>query len=189
MRIILPKTLCEVDPLYGPFFFLAGPIRGGGDWQRKCIDEISLRMPHFYAALPCRYDQTHPLSSRRMPGVEDQFEHQLSWERRYLSLAAYGFEPAAPGCLIFWLPCESRSNPRTGEGSYAMDTRGELGEWRGRMMSNHRLNVVVGAEAGFPGLSQIQRNFNEALNCDFPIYPTLERTVIAAIGKSTKSNG
>ncbi len=179
MKIVLPKTLCDIDLSYGPFFFLAGPVHGGDDWQAKCCWEIRSHILNFYAALPCRYMETHALVSFRQIGKENYFDRQLTWERHYLELAA----TATNGCLIFWLPCESKANPRVDGEPYAMDTRGELGEWRGRMMFDNNLRVVVGAGAGFPGLSQIQRNFNQALGIDFPIYPTLAETVAAALAK------
>lgn len=177
MKIVLPKKMCELDPAYGPLFFLAGPVRGGDDWQNKCCGEIQKHLSSFYAALPCRYQENHPLIPFLMDGEEDYFERQLTWERHYLEIAA------TTGCLIFWLPSESKVNPRVGGDPYAMDTRGELGEWRGRLMHNPSLRVVIGAENDFPGLSQIQRNFSFGTKSYFPIYGTLTETVAAAIGK------
>lgn len=177
MKIALPKTLCDIDLSYGPLFFLAGPVRGGGNWQTKCCEEIRRHISNFYAALPCRYQENHPLIPFRMTGKEDHFDHQLTWERHYLDIAA------DTGCIIFWLPSESKVNPRIGGDPYAMDTRGELGEWRGRLMHDTKLRIVIGAESDFPGLSQIQRNFNFATKSDFPIYGTLAETVVAAITK------
>jgi hypothetical protein len=164
MKILLPKTLYTIDPSYGPLFFLAGPIRGGGDWQATAVEEIGKCLSKFYAVLPCRYEDTHPLMQMRLSGDEGYFARQLTWERHYLSLAA------VLGCIIFWLPCEGREHPRIGGEPYAMDTRGELGEWRGALMHGPSLRVVVGAERNFPGLSQIERNFNLALEREFPIY-------------------
>lgn len=178
MRIILPKTQTTVSRTYGPIFFLAGPVRGGGDWQTACCHEIGRHTPHFYAAIPSRYAPAHELMKSRWPGIEDHFDRQLTWERYYLDMAAMS------GCIIFWLPCEDKRVPRGGDEPYAMDTRGELGEWRGRLMSNSGLRVVIGAESGFPGLSQIQRNFNFATRTEFPIYPTLAETVGAAVVKA-----
>jgi len=60
-----------------------------------------------------------------------------------------------------------------------MDTRGELGEWRWRIKTG-QARVVIGAEPAFPGLSQIQRNFNAALGREFPIYPSIAETAKAA---------
>ncbi len=169
--------LCEIDPAYGPLFFLAGPIRGGDDWQATCCEELREHLSSFYAAVPCRYQDTHHLARFFADSEEYYFDRQLTWERHYLDAAA------AAGCVIFWLPCESKEWPRTGKDPYAMDTRGELGEWRGRLMHDPALRVVIGAEPGFPGLSQIQRNFNLATKSDFPVYSTLEETVAAAVKK------
>lgn len=177
MKIILPKTLVEIDPNEGPLFFLAGPIRGGGDWQADCCREIEERLPNSYVAAPCRWGETHPLRKFVVEGTSDAFPRQLNWERHYLELAA------KKGCIIFWLPCESKTDPHPGPEPYAMDTRGELGEWRGRMMGDRSLLIAVGAEPGFYGLSQIQRNFSQSLgyNFPFPIASTLAETVHAAI--------
>lgn len=151
---------------------------GGGDWQYDCCLGIHKRVEHFYAAIPTRYKDGHALLPFKESGDERAFDRQLSWERHYLQVAAHR------GCLIFWLRCESKTNPRNDGKSYAMDARGELGEWRGQMMGNPNLHVVVGAEKDFPGLSQIERNFKIALGSEFPIYPTLDETIEAAIKKA-----
>jgi hypothetical protein len=180
MKIVLPKTECRIDPTYGPLFYLAGPVRGGDDWQKKCCEEIQKIQPHFYAAIPYYHTREvyFPLMDQAIEGVPDAFLSQLNWERHYMDYAA----AKEKGCIIFWLPEESKVNPRPpGSGPYAMDTRGELGEWRGRMIYDQTIRVVVGAEEGFPGLSQIKRNFDAALDRDFPIFPTLKETVEAAL--------
>lgn len=175
MNVILPKSLCRIQKKQGPLFFLAGPVRGGGDWQTRCCEEIQKQLPRFYAAIPCRYDVDHPMSPYFLSGKKNHFDRQLTWERHYLDLAAMS------GCLLFWLPCQSTTLPKIGDDPYAMDTRGELGEWRGRMMHDKHLRVVIGAEPTFPGLSQIQRNFDQALGKQFRIHETLEQTVAAAV--------
>lgn len=177
MKIVLPMTLYKIDPAYGPFFFLAGPVRGGDYWQTKCCEEIKKHIPNFYAALPCRYPENDPLLAFRVNGDENHFDRQLTWERHYLDIAA------STGCLIFWLPRESKTNRRVDGYPYAMDTRGELGEWRGRLIYDPKIRIVIGADPCFPGINQIQRNFNFATKSEFPIYDTLEKTVAAAINK------
>ncbi len=89
------------------------------------------------------------------------------------------------GCIIFWLPEESRTNPRDDGSPYARDTYGELGEWRARCSTKQNWlvsapRVVIGAEPGFPGLKQIKTNF-EAMIPGFPFYDSLEETINAAI--------
>jgi hypothetical protein len=178
MRIILPNILTEVDWQYGPLFFLAGPVQGGDDWQAKCCDEIVKRLPKFYAAIPCRYPSYHRLRVFTVDGEKNQFDRQTHWERFHLKIAAL------TGCLIFWLPCESKTNPRQGNGPYARDTYGELGEWRGHLMHDPALRIVVGAEQDFPGLDKIKYDFCAATSSNFPIYGTLEETVAAAVRKT-----
>ncbi len=41
---------------------------------------------------------------------------------------------------------------------------------------------MIGAERGFPGLKQVQENFNAQFKMNFPIYPDLEMTVAAGVG-------
>lgn len=175
--MILPKTLVsEREWSDGRLFFLAGPVQGGGGWQYRCCLIMQREIGDGVVAVPCRWRSDHPLFERRVSGRGDAFARQLSWERYYLELAAQN------GGIIFWLPCENIENPRVDGQPYAMDTRGELGEWRGRMMREPALRVFIGAENGFPGLDQIARNFNEALGRPFPIYQSLEELVQAVKG-------
>lgn len=185
MRIIVPKRF--VTPNY-PLFFLAGPVRGGGDWQADMFRTLQRFLPRERgtAVSPCRWgkDPKHPLTGSFAQGPEERFEHQLDWERYYLERA--GLPTNKPGCIIFWLPLESQTHPHPGPEPYAMDTRGELGEWRGRMMHNPRIHLVIGADPKFLGLSQIRRNFSAALGYTFPIYHTMEETARAAIELADK---
>lgn len=179
MKVILPKghaaDILRFPGRY-PIFFLAGSVAGGDDWQYRMCQSLQKRLKEdFFVAIPCRYDADHPLQAFRAEDMDRPFDRQLAWERHYLGLAS------RKGCIIFWLPCESQSSPRADGLPYAMDTRGELGEWRGRLMYDKTLKAVVGAEAGFPGLDVIQRNFNLALSCDFPIYGSMEETVNASV--------
>ncbi len=180
MKIILPKTFCPDLKFEGgrKLFFLAGPILGAEDWQTKCAKEIEKHLKDCYIAIPRRYQPDHEIMKFKCKGQNNIFDRQLSWERHYLTLAS------SHGCIIFWLPCESKTNPRTDGKPYAMDTRGELGEWRGHLSHSRSVRVVIGAEPNFPGLDQIQRNYDEALCRSFPIYQTLEETVIAALNQS-----
>mgnify|MGYP001571881956 CR=1 FL=1 len=178
IKIILPKTYYE-DKNYSddPVFFLAGPIKGGEDWQQKCFNELKKHINAFTVVIPCTYDSNHNLFVYRVSGDENIIHRQTLWERYYLKKVA----ERKNGCIIFWLPCESKLNPRKDGSPYARDTYGELGEWRGRMINNPDLHIVIGAESGFPGLSQIQVNFNDALQKEFSILNSLQETVLAAI--------
>lgn len=178
MRTILPKELCDIDPNYGPLFFLAGPIKGGDNWQVRCAENIQRLVPKVYVAVPCRPDAVPSLLAMHASTKGTRFDRQLDWERHHLALAA------KTGCIVFWLPEESKMHPRNDGDPYARDTYGELAEWRGQMMFRDDLRVVVGAEPGFPGLDVIHRNFKQAIRRDFPIHGTLEETVQAAVAKA-----
>lgn len=177
IHLVLPKTQPNHfnDRLRKlPLFFLAGPILGGGDWHTKMSLLLQEKVGECIIVNPSRYDSRHPLYEYRIIGNNDVFERQTDWERYFLKQASEGW---ATGCIIFWLPCENECAPRTDGLPYAMDTRGEIGEWRGHLMHNKNLRVVMGAEPSFPGLSQITRNFELSLGDTFRIYSTMEDVV------------
>jgi hypothetical protein len=181
LHILIPKTHIEIDPKI-PVFFLAGPVRGGDDWQKDCCTLLEKYIPDqdFYVAIPYYVDilpKNHNAVTKKVEGDQNYFPRQLDWERYYIELAS------KQGCLMFWLPVESKTNPRIGGGPYATDTRGELGEWRGRMMYDKSARVVIGGQEGFDGLDIIQRNFKHALGDTFQLYDTLEHLVVAAVKK------
>jgi hypothetical protein len=175
-HVILPKTLVSPECHQGPVFFLAGPVLGGGNWQYQAFEMLRKRLKNFHVAIPVRYKPTHPILHHVEVGIANNFPRQTTWERHYLELAS------KQGCIIFWLPSESKTDPRNDGNPYARDTYGELGEWRGRMMHDPKIRLVIGAEESFSGLSQIRCNFSHALNdLWFPTYTTLEDTLDAAI--------
>jgi hypothetical protein len=199
IKLILPNNGVSLDRLQSGerVYFLAGPIRGGDDWQANAIQMLYEKDPFCYIACPCRYGPEHPLFQYSLPATESPssmpeqveyeytFDSQTYWERFYLE------EASQRGSVIFWLPCESKENPRKKEdGPYARDTYGELGRWSLRSANpdefsveknNKRVNVVVGAEEEFPGLSIIQKNFDGDHEKRFIIYQTLEQTIIEAV--------
>lgn len=186
VKVLIPKRWIPVADMSStgivrPLIFLGGPIRGGGDWQHQmclalhdqpCIENCVI-------ACPCRWDKWeggHPLAEHFLEGRENFFTDQLDWEEHYLALAG---THKNPGCIIFWLGCESEQYPHPGPEPYAMDTRRELGEWKMRMkLQNGR--VVIGADRRFYGLSQIHRSFSRELGYDLPLYETIEATAKAA---------
>lgn len=173
MEIIMPKALIHPKELTGRLFFLAGPILGGDDWQTKAIDLVYKKEENCSIAVPFVLPPENPFYNFRVLEGEACFNRRLDWERFYLENACR---------IIFYLPRESKINPRLDGNPYARDTYGELGEWRGRMIGNPNLNkVFIGAEFGFPGLDVIYANFKAVRN-DFIIYPSLEETIEAALG-------
>jgi hypothetical protein len=178
------------------FFFLAGPIKGAGDWQKEAIgilQEFAHRIPtkmNVYVVCPADYQPTHELYSLKVDGIlkEKYTDEQTkitasrtSWERPYLEAASH------LGCIIFWLAKEDEKNPRKKEdGPYARDTYGELGEWRARMFyeekyGQNKINLVIGAHPEFNGLPQIINNFNRMLGKDILISNSLEDTIKRAV--------
>ena len=182
MQILVPKKLAKFTTLQErPFFFLAGPIRGGSDWQHQMCLELQQLAANCVIACPCRWHEWpggHPLAEHFVDLPGGDFPHQLDWERRYLDLAGRSY---SRGCIIFWLPAESATRPHPGPEPYAMDTRGELGRWSVHKAYNPTVRVVVGAGEGFFGLSQIRRNLCADMDKDFPIYPTMAETAAAAM--------
>ncbi|HSI20225.1 MAG TPA: hypothetical protein VLA04_00740 [Verrucomicrobiae bacterium] len=180
MQLILPKTLVPDGEILRPLFFLAGPIKGGGNWQQTACDLIASKMDPVAIAAPRRWTAEHPMHTHRAPGQEEAFTRQTLWERHYLDRAADW------GCVLFWLLNESKSEPRQDGQPYGRDTTGELSAWRIKLLHNPSLKVVVGAEPDFPGLSVLTCNLYEDLGYDFPIYSTLEETVDAAIAMANQ---
>ncbi len=189
LKLVLPKTLFNFNPETDIVFFLAGPIRGGGDWQKTAINilqEFTTGVPeqmNVYVVCPCRYDSTHELYPLKFIGIpENEYtdeqkkitESQTNWERYYLEIAG------RYGCITFFLAKEDPSNPRKKEeGPYARDTYGELGEWRARLYYEHkyadtRMNLFIGADPEFPGLEQIHKNYRRMLFEGFKISSSLK---------------
>jgi hypothetical protein len=179
MWLMVPKARIEVSRLERPFYYLAGPLQGGGDWRTRFVGEMARTLTRGTVAVPVRYLRPIPSVQTVSADSTDTFAHQLEWERYYLNIAS------RIGCIIFWLPRESPTDRRADGQPYARDTYGELGEWRGRLLYNFNLKVVIGAEEGFPGLDVIVRNYREALGEQFPIYRTMEETIRAAIARAS----
>lgn len=176
MKLILPKTFVDLSQFpTAPLFFIAGPIRGGDDYQYPLSVMLAEKVPDCIIVTPYRYTEKHPLYQYRMEGDEEFFSRQLAYERYYLERAAKAkTEGRRGGAILFNLPCESQANPRDDGNPYARDSYQELGEWRGRMMHDKTLKVLIAAETHFPGLSQIHYNFSAALGYDFPIYGSID---------------
>lgn len=186
LNLILPKTRPSlVGPYIAnlPLYFLAGPILGGDDWHQEMTASLLRHLTYRVLPRECivvnpsRYTPDHPHYQYRMDGPE-KFANQTTWERYYLREAALNWPS---GCIIFWLACESKTKPRNDGLPYAMDTRGELGEWRAHLMHNPRTRLIVGAEPGFPGLRTIQRNFEDAIGSHFKIYDSMDEVAKRAI--------
>ncbi len=179
MKVLLPKTFVPIDEKYGPLFFLAGPVRGGGDWQVECCAEISRHIENFYVAVPYYHDRPNPLSHLKTPGNEKVFlkpQRQRHWERHYL------IEAAKHGCIIFWLPKEDPTDMRPREdGPYGQDTYGELGRYAVEQKYNRNYKISLGGEEGFHGLELIHGNYQLDIGYEVPLERTLADTVMHAV--------
>ena len=175
MKLILPKTYIDWGEITPPFFFFMGPIRGGDDWQKEMFLALGRHLPEFTAAIPCRWEEGHPLFRYRLTGKVDSGRSQTIWERYYIRFADE-CSTRGNGMRIIWLPEESKVNPRK-EGPYAQDTYGELGALRIQKAQNPQLTFVIGAQPGFPGLRTFRTNLLEDIGAtDFPIYSSLKET-------------
>ena len=189
MTIFLPKQIVPLNPTTeSPLLFLAGPIRGGGDWQSVMAEEIFAREPKALIACPSRWTKEHRLAEQFDQPFSPAENRQLVWERHYLKLA--GLEPRVPGCVIFWLGLESVDNPHPGPEPYAMDTRRELGKFTAYAevvkefsIIRHRLEarMVVGGDTRFHGLDVLLFELREAFNQQFPFYGTMGEVAAAAL--------
>ena len=193
IKLLLPRTLVNFKEDTDIVFFLAGPIRGGGDWQKDAIKRLNKfaesvpETQNVYVVCPCRYTpdtlgrELYDLKERGLSFLsyssdqEKLVESQTNWERYHLEIAS------RLGCVIFWLAKEDAENPRKKEdGPYARDTYGELGEWRTRVYyerkyNQQKLHVVIGSHSDFPGGEVVRKNF-EAMRST-PFSDSLEETI------------
>ncbi len=179
MPIYVPKQIIHLKPTFeSPLFFLAGPIRGGGDWQALMVDHILGRESSAFITCPSRWDEKHRLAHHFHQPFTQADNRQLVWERHYLKQA--GLEPNVPGCVIFWLGLESTEQPHPGPEPYAMDTRREIGKFTAfaEMMN---VRMVVGGNRGFHGLDVILFELSEAFGRPFPFYESMSEVVDRAI--------
>jgi hypothetical protein len=163
-RVILPKKRSEIDDA---LIFLAGPISNAPLWQDKAIEILRGLDKSIYIASPHKSD----VSSHNESDKDGIFLKQLDWEVEYLEKASKN------GAILFWLPTAQSHDCKR---SYARDTRGELGEWRGRLMHDKSIKIAIGGEDEFDGFDIIKRNFLR-VKPDMKFYSTLEETCIQAL--------
>jgi hypothetical protein len=179
MPIYLPKQIVKLHPTTEkPFFFLAGPVRGGGDWQATMSEIILIEEEAAHIAIPTRWDSTHRLAHKFHQPFSQADNRQLEWERHYLEQA--GLEPGVPGCVIFWLGLESTTEPHPGPEPYAMDTRREIGKFTA-YNEMQKVRMVVGGDRRFYGLDVILYELSAAIGEPCPFYETMMDVVDHAI--------
>lgn len=188
MVIILPRSYVAPVPTSeahrNPFFFLAGPVNGGGDWQAEMCRKLESkrRASEYWMAIPSIWGKEHPLYKNVIPGDSHAFERQLDWERYYLNFAARN------GCIIFWVPNESTNDPRDDGESYGRDTCGEIARWGGYLKYDPSLRVVIGVA---PEMQRkwdvLLRNFIKDTSGNPTIWDTVDKTVKSAIKIARRS--
>lgn len=186
MPIYVPKRIIQIKPsILAPLFFLAGPIRGGGDWQHAMAWELLQRNGNANIAVPSRWTAEHPLRDYFVAPFTQADNRQLVWERHYMEQAALSFkqrpdEDGDPGCLVFWLGLESKTSPHPGPEPYAMDTRREVGKYTA-FIQTHGARVVVGGHREFYGLDVMLNELADAAGEDsFPFYEDMGELADAA---------
>ena len=186
MPIYVPKQIVPLTPTTeSPLLFLAGPIRGGGDWQTQMAEEVLKQEPSALVACPCRWDANHQLANYFDKPFSDADNRQLVWEIQYLEQA--GLELNVPGCVIFWLGQESVQSPHPGPESYAMDTRREIGMFTAYAdLMGPKVRVVVGGHPDFYGLDVILFWFRKVCGSEFQFHLTMPEIVADALQTARK---
>ena len=186
MKIILPKVIVPLNEFNeSPLFFLAGPIRGGGDWQSEMAQVLESVAPDCLIACPCRWDATHRLAGYfHTPFITDTQNRQLHWERYYMDIA--GMDWQKPACIIFWLGLESQTSPHPGPEPYAMDTRREVGKWTGILRTEDCARMAVGGHPDFHGLSAIRDELDDANSGPMPFFTDMKELAERAIKLATE---
>jgi hypothetical protein len=148
-----PKCVIPDEYKDREVYFLAGPIRGADGWQMEAAEELWKKFPGCIVVDPSRWDTAEKFAKteeerekikehrKNSIGVKDEsmYPGQAPWEKEHMKMAS------EKGTLFFWLPSESKENPRpVEEGAYARDTRVEIGKWIEKIENNPELKVKIG---------------------------------------------
>lgn len=179
MTIFLPKKIVELEPTKSsPLFFLAGPIRGGGDWQAYVAESIIEVNSNALIACPSRWTKEHRLAKYFHKPFSQAENRQLVWERHYLKQA--GLQNAVPGCVVFCLPPESHVSPHPGPEPYAMDTRREIGKFTAYAELLPDVRMVISGSPGFHGLDVIMYELAQAFGRKLEFHLNMRSLIDAA---------
>lgn len=183
INLIVPANsivLSEEQLKKNNIYFLAGPILGGGNWQKDAIKMLEQKDPGCYVVCPWDWYQPHELYASSIPQDKLLALKHKEWTTYYMELSA------KYGSLIFWLPCEKQHTD-----NYIRDTYYQLKLWGNSYSKNWAIyNITIGAEGKFPSLSIIKKNWLEdsKIQPSYPtnipetlFYTTIEDTIIGAI--------
>lgn len=195
-----PVKIPDFKDIKGPLVFFGGPDKGGGDWRKRAYDLFAEKFgDDFCAAMPCKYEDSHPFAAHRLPPPKPRGEPREHVEveqplRKYTRLdwIEYVADMAAihlpQGCVIYYFPLESATEPRSDGNPYAMNSRFEIGLLLGRTMyDRNNIRFVLGIDQGFPGRKAIVANYKKRLR-HFDVYDNLEDTVKSAFKRMEQDN-
>lgn len=160
-----------------PLIFLAGPIRGGLNWQARAQEYLMGKTPAAIAN-PLRPDLTKEQCRQlHIPWERYSKEAQVDWEIEHMR---YAFKN---GCLMFWLAAESKHDCTY---PFAQSTRFELGFFIGKAVGN-TARLVIGIDPSFPGREYIEHTIRRLQpSGTFEFCTSLKETCIQAIIKASR---
>jgi len=119
--------------------FLAGPIQGAEDWQKKAIEMFETRFKDID-----RVVIANPRSSTPPKVWDDSI---IDWETKYLNLAA------RTGVILFWMAPETKHYC---DRSYAQTTRFEFAEWLTKAQYEKDIHLAIGIDPEYTGQRYIK---------------------------------
>ena len=128
--------------------FLAGPIQGAPNWQHS-VETLFMNEQ--------QNDKIVFLSPRRLSYDDFNYEEQVLWEKKFMSLS---------DVILFWIP--EASEDIKGR-SYAQTTRTEFGEYLARGKK-----IIFGAYKDFPGLRYFESKLKQYYGDNYQIHSSLE---------------
>lgn len=171
--LVLPRT--EVSLGKRKFFYLAGPVRGGGNWQKGAIAFLRKLFPEAYFGFPCGFRKIKHFQRSAVKGEQDQLLNDAGWRRAQMG------EAALHGCLIFWLGPQDKSEEEDfSKVPYGWRASREEAEWAFRLFYNRKLRIVIGVHHSFPGHDEIVENLRLLFGANFPVYARLPDLLKAA---------
>lgn len=181
--IIRPKHHFAI-PEGIPYFYLIGPVRGGGDWQHQMCLALARCVGECAIATPTRWQDSHPLAHYFVGAPSPRYERQRFWEDELIELA----QTRPRSCLVVYLPEEDQANPRAKQdGPYGRDTYREIGRFRGLMegmgpRKRKKFPLAFGGSPNFSGINLLQHDIIVGTgNLQFPFRTSISATADQAM--------
>lgn len=155
---------------YAPMLFLAGPIVGADDWQKRALlhaDEWAhFNQQRILILNPRRPDVAHG------EFTDTRHAAQVEWETSHLKIA---------NAILFWLDQPATDYVPARDRAFAQTTRFELGEWLAKAPNK----VVIGGDRSFSGLRYIRHRIEMGIKTNYLPVSDLRETVFAACVQAT----